>query len=458
MNVGLISSRISNSLIITIMGFFFALSIIFIIRSLTSYDNKYEHLKFSYSNKLYKDYLKAVCKKSSNTSLIYIYFHNESNDYEKENIIKKILTNLYNRYSGIKGIKVFRVDNQSQSMCINNYDLLEEVSDDLKQLLNEEQTKYNKFRSIISTTVIVDSITLFDSYDELEILLKNYCSQKDSYSVETAIIHFDEKIISSLQKEIEVSNELDYVINNDNVEIILQPIYSIKDNKFVSAEAFMSLRDSNGEIMKPGSFIPIALKYNKLKNLGACVIKKVCKYYEILNNNNIELDHIFINVSGNELEDTDYTNMIIDEISKSKISVDKIAIELNNVESIKHRELFLKNVNSIRLFGLPIAISGFGGIDSRIDEIISLPVDILKLDVSIILRANKDERAFNVVSGIFDLANKLNMQTIAVGVESEEQANNMIKLGVNYIQGRYYSGSLTQSEFIITMNKVKGTN
>lgn len=459
MNADLISSKLSNPIIIAIIiGIFFILSVIFIIRSFTSYDNKYEYLKLSFSNELYKDYLKSAYRSRSSKSLIYIYLHNDSSDYEKDNIIKKILTNLYNRYFGSKGVKVFRIDNQSLAICINEHDLLEEISEDLKKYLDEEQVKYSRFRRIISTIVAVDDINLVGSYDELEILLKNYCSQRNYSNVETTIIHFDEKIISSIQEEIAVSNELDYVINNNKVKVLLQPIYSVKDNKFVSAEAFMYLHDSNGQMMKPGVFIPVALKYNKMRTLGACVIKKVCEFYEMLSDSKIELDHIFINVSGNELEDPEYLNMIIEEVSNSRIDVDKIAIELNNVDSINHRELFLNNLNSVRLFGLPIAISGFGGVDSRIDEIISLPVDIIKLDVSIIAKANENEKASDVVNGIFDLANNLNMQTIAVGVENEKQANHMIELGVNYIQGRYYSDSLTQNEFINIIEKTKGAN
>lgn len=459
MNATKISLLLENTFfIIAIIAIFFILSIVFIIRSLGSYDNKYEYLKISFSNKLYTDYLKLSFNSHKRKALIYIYLHNGSGDYEKDNIIKKILGDVYNRYFGTKGLKIFRIDVQTLAICIENLDLIEEVKEDFKKYLDEEQEKYSKFRKIDSTIIAVDDIHLVDNYEKLEISLKNFCSQKSVSNVETTIIQLDESIISTIQQEITISNELDSIINNNKVKVLLQPIYSVKDNTFVSAEAFMYLHDSNGNIMKPGVFIPVALKYNKMRALGACVIKKVCEFYEMLNDHKINLDHIFINVTGNELEDPEYLNMIIEEVSKSRLDVDKIAIELNNVESIKHRELFLNNLNSVRLFGLPIAISGFGGVDSRIDEIINLPVEIIKLDVGIISKTNDDENASTVIKGILSLASRLNLQTIAVGVESEQQANRMIELGINYIQGRYYSDSLTLNEFIDVIEKLKGAN
>lgn len=448
---------ISSNMILeyVIFGILLVVGCILIIRLIKSYDNKYEHLKQSFSDTLYRDYLQRAFSSDKRKALIYIYLHNESGDYEKDNIIKKLLNGVNNRYKGTKGLRVFRIENQSLAICINEHDLLEEVSTDLKGYLDEEQSKYSRFRKIVSTIVAVDDIHLLGTFDELEILLKNYCSQRSTSNIETTIIHFDESIISSVKEEIKISNEIDYIIENDGVKVLLQPIYSVKENKFVAAEAFMYIHDRNGNNMKPNTFIPVAIKYNKMKYLGACLIKKVCEFYENLSEKNIELDHIFINVSGNELEDPEYLNMIIEEVSKSRIDVDKIAIELNNIDSITHRDLFLNNLNSIRLFGLPIAISGFGGVDSRIDEIISLPVEIIKLDVNIINKANEDERASSIIKEILLLAQKINMQTIAVGVENEKQANHMVELGVNYIQGRYYSDSLTFNEFVYLIEKSK---
>lgn len=441
---------IANNTIVTavIVGVFVIVNGYFLIRALFSYDNKYEHLKISFSNRIYKDYLMACFKKKNRLALIYIYLHNDSGDYEKDNIIKKLLTGVYERY--LLELKVFRIDDQSLAICIEDYDLLNEIGDDLKKYLDEEQSKYNRFRRIVSTIVSVDDIHLVETYEELEILLKNYCSLRSSSNVETTIIHFDESIISSIQEEIEISNELDYIIQNNSIQVLLQPIYSVKDNKYVAAEAFMYLHDRSGNIMKPKKFIPAAIKYNKMKALGACVIKRVCEFFELLYEHNIDLEHVFINVSGNELEDPEYLNMVIQEVSNSRIDVNKIAIELNNIDSITHRESFLSNLDSIRLFGLPIAISGFGGEDSRIDEIINLPVEIVKLDVKIIGKTNEseDDKASIVVKEIFQLAHNLNMETIAVGVETEQQAKHMIELGVNYIQGRYYSDSLTINELI----------
>ena len=451
---------ITSNTIVTavVVGGFIVVNGYFLIRALFSYDNKYEHLKISFSNRIYKDYLKSAFNKRNRLALIYIYLHNDSGDYEKDNIIKKLLTGVYERY--LLELKVFRIDDQSLAICIEDYDLLNEIGDDLKKYLDEEQSKYNRFRRIVSTIVSVDDIHLVETYEELEILLKNYCSLRSSSNVETTIIHFDESIINSIQEEIEISNELDYIIQNNSIRVLLQPIYSVKDNKYVAAEAFMYLHDRSGNIMKPKKFIPAAIKYNKMKALGACVIKRVCEFFELLYEHNIDLEHVFINVSGNELEDPEYLNMVIQEVSNSRIDVNKIAIELNNIDSITHRESFLTNLNSIRLFGLPIAISGFGGEDSRIDEIINLPVEIVKLDVRIVGKTNEseDDKASIVIKEIFQLAHNLNMETIAVGVETEQQANHMIELGVNYIQGRYYSDSLTINELISLLESGKKDN
>lgn len=104
-------------------------------------------------------------------------------------------------------------------------------------------------------------------------------------------------------------------------------------------------------------------------------------------------------------------------------------------------------VENLRRKGFRIEMDDFGSGYSSLNMITSLPIDILKIDMSFIRNMEKDERNMKLVELVTDIARFLNVPTVAEGVETESQLNTLKKMGCQIIQGYYFSKPVAPQEF-----------
>ena len=125
-----------------------------------------------------------------------------------------------------------------------------------------------------------------------------------------------------------------------------------------------------------------------------------------------------------------------------------INLEITETAAAQNREIMLSNMSRLIENGVTFSLDDFGTGRSNIDYFVNMPVKTIKFDHSFTRGFFDNEKLRYVMTGMIDIFHMLNMSIVAEGIETEEQMNVMKSMGVEYIQGYYYSKPVPEEEFL----------
>ena len=260
-----------------------------------------------------------------------------------------------------------------------------------------------------------------------------------------SFVTLGEKEIRDTEKGTVVKRNLEVAIDNDLVEAFLQPIVEAKTHKIVGAEALARIRDSEGKLIPPGLFIPIAERNGSINQLGEQVLDKVCKFIAENDIKKMGLNWINVNLSPIQFMRQDLSQRLTSIVSAQGINSSYIHLEVTE-ESMVDDILLLKQIKSIQESGFYFVLDDYGSGYSNLARLRRCPFINVKIDMSLVWEYAKcpDEMLPNMVSTFKNLG----FSITAEGIENEEMAKMMADIGCDYLQGYYFDKALTMDEFI----------
>lgn len=302
----------------------------------------------------------------------------------------------------------------------------------------------------------------FAIYESINHDLKvNYIFNKLSAIVKTIfhdyynnVVYFDEQLIQKEERLHFIQNNMENGIKNNEFFVVMQPKHNAMTGELVGCEALVRWIHPEKGFMSPGDFIPTFEENGFITKLDLFVLKSVCIYIQ----NRLAESKVVVPVSINlSRRDLALFNSFdgIDKMLK-RYGVDKKYIHFEITESIcGSGDDVLKKAQMIRDAGYEIEIDDFGSGYSSLGLITDIPMDYLKLDVSLIRKITSQKE---VAKTIVDLAHILKVKTVAEGVETIEELNACKEIGCDYIQGYYFSKPLKADEFANYCDKASGGN
>lgn len=205
-----------------------------------------------------------------------------------------------------------------------------------------------------------------------------------------------------------------------------------------------------------GKFIPVFEKNNFIIKLDEYVFEKVCKDIKVLKNKIKNMPIISVNISKETLIENNFLEKYLRILSKYKINASEIELEITEGMAINN-ELDIKEILAkIKNKGFKISIDDFGTGYSSLNMLQIMPIDIIKIDKSFIDKIDKFNNNENLIEVIMMIAKKMNLKTVAEGVEDKEQVDYLKKVKCDLIQGYYYSKPIKLENFIEYINKMNG--
>lgn len=246
-------------------------------------------------------------------------------------------------------------------------------------------------------------------------------------------------------------HDINQIIENAFVEgnfsIYYQPIFSIKEGKFTSAEALLRLKDKKYGFVSPDLFIRAAEKSGAIHKIGIYVLEEVCKFIISDEFKNLGLKYIEVNLSVIQCMQDNLSSLVLGILGKYGVSPDKINLEITETALSLSQEKFKDNLNNLVNSGLSISLDDFGSGYSNLQRISQIPFNIVKLDKSFIENSDS-EKVTVILKNIINMVRSLNIEIVIEGVETSEVLELFKKLKVDYVQGYYFSRPLPQNEFI----------
>jgi len=262
------------------------------------------------------------------------------------------------------------------------------------------------------------------------------------------MVRFSDLDMDKIGRQIQIERIVQRAIAEDDFQICYQPIYSVKEDRISSAEALIRLTDPDAGVISPNEFIPIAEKNGTIIQIGEIVFDKVFRFLQEHPLRRLGIDYIEINISVVQCMQDELTRSILDRMERYGIPADMINLEITETAEIGLPKVFAKNLTALSDSGVTFSLDDFGTGYSNITVLMTLPLDIIKLDRSLIDLAAKDRRGQDILSSAITLVKKMGCKSVAEGVEEKEQMDMLRSMDIDYIQGYYVSKPLPETQFI----------
>ena len=223
-------------------------------------------------------------------------------------------------------------------------------------------------------------------------------------------------------------------------EPYFQPIIDLKTNKIVGFEALARWHSSKRGVVLPNDFIPQAEESSIIGDIDLQILAKAIRQ---LKQWQIEFNAPNLYISSNfdysQFFDKSMPGFVASLLQHTKLNPSCLVLELTERGLLDNDKLVIKNMLALKKIGVKLALDDFGTGYSSLSYLYLYPIDILKIDRSFILDIEHNPRNKAIVKTIIDLADNLNMLTIAEGIESAYEANYLTDLSSTYGQGFHYS-------------------
>ncbi|MBR4556282.1 MAG: EAL domain-containing protein, partial [Clostridiales bacterium] len=221
-------------------------------------------------------------------------------------------------------------------------------------------------------------------------------------------------------------------------------------------EALARMKDSEGNIISPGEFIPVAEKVGLIDKVDGTVFKKAGAFFgELLKKTGANLT-LSINASVRHLMKSDFVDEIRELLDTSGIPAKNLEIEITESIMIESFEKALLCIDELKKMGLQIAIDDFGTGYSSLSYLNRFPANLLKIDKSFIDKMNTSDSSTQYVAEIISIGHVMGFDVISEGVEENEQLETLKNIGCDYIQGFIWGKPLSAEDaekLVLDMDK-----
>ncbi|MCQ2537443.1 MAG: EAL domain-containing protein [Lachnospiraceae bacterium] len=265
-----------------------------------------------------------------------------------------------------------------------------------------------------------------------------------------------EELLKQFESEFEIEEILSDAIENNRIEVFYQPIYSVKKGYCHSAEALVRIRREDGSIVPPGLFIPVAEKNGTIVKIGEIVFEQVCRFLqsEALNER-FDVDYIEVNLSVVQCAYEGLADSFIGIMDRCHIRPSWINLEITESESLKSKEILLKNMDELIKYGVSFSLDDFGTGQSNLNYVMDMPVRFVKFDREMTKAFFERDNARHIMSSSIKMLRELDLEIVVEGIETKEQLDEMCKYDVSFIQGFYFSKPLPAKEYLAFLEEKK---
>ncbi len=384
-------------------------------------------------------------KKFGYLMIINIDSFREINDFYGVIVGDFILKEIANRlliYENDRKYKTYKLSSDEYAVLIQDKLSREEAyecAEFIRNVITEEKYRYEDNIIYISVSIGMASGETEENDNYLpvrqNILLKADMALKKAKSLKKTILVYDESfnIFQEFQNNILWTKKLKDAISSDRIIPFYQPIVNNKTGKVEKYESLVRIIGENGEIVSPAYFLHISKKNRLYEYITRKMLEKIIIDFEKIKS------ELSFNLSIEDINNTETKNYIINVIKSNKEFANKLVIELTETEEINNYEVVNDFIGELKNYNVKIAIDDFGSGYSNFDHIMSLDVDYLKIDASIIKNLSNNKNSQILTKFIVDFAKSMSIHTIAEFVSTKEIYEKVIELGVDYSQG-YYLG------------------
>ena len=288
-------------------------------------------------------------------------------------------------------------------------------------------------------------------------LMKNadlamYCAKTQGRN---KIVSFNAVLRADYEHKVSVESDLQLALRDNQFELYYQPKFNIATGSIDSVEALIRWNHPDRGMISPDNFIPVAEESGLLQVMGMWVLDEACKQAAEWINTGERPVRVAVNVSADQFLQPDFVSNVHKCLQKYELPPEYLELELTESVVMNDVGLVVESLSALRGAGVKIALDDFGTGYSSLSYLRNLPIDTLKIDKSFIqcMEMENDQES-SIAQTVAVLAESLGLDTVAEGVETDDQLNAVIKMGISSVQGYYYSKPLAAAELQKTVAEI----
>lgn len=230
--------------------------------------------------------------------------------------------------------------------------------------------------------------------------------------------------------------EVAHALETDQIKAWFQPQVSTDTGHITGLEALARWEHPDRGIILPGDFLPAIAEQNLQLRLGEIILSQSLRAMREWDKTGQNIDRVSVNFASQELEDPKISEKIRWELDRYGLEPKRLCVEiLEDVVAASDNSIVIQNIAAISEMGCAIDLDDFGTGSASISNIRRFGVDRIKIDHSFVTRLDRDREQQDMVAAVLTMANQLNVETVAEGVETIGEHAMLAQLGCGHVQG-----------------------
>lgn len=250
---------------------------------------------------------------------------------------------------------------------------------------------------------------------------------------------YTSEINEKITRRVTLEKALRQALEQEQFVVFYQPKINLTTHKMTGMEALVRWQHPKLGLVSPIEFIPLAEETGIIIALGEWVMMTACRQMQEWEQRYPELTNMSINVSARQFCQLDFTERVASILAESKVSAEKIELELTESVVMNDIESVIETMNTLKKLEISLSIDDFGTGYSSLSYLQRFPVDVLKIDRCFVIGLKDENTDSAMVRTILALADNFKLRVVAEGIENAAQQRVLTNLGCHYGQGYFYS-------------------
>ncbi len=255
---------------------------------------------------------------------------------------------------------------------------------------------------------------------------------------------FDKEMYEQNLKTVQLDNDLRYALEREEFELHYQPIVHLSSGKLAGFEALIRWHHPERGLIPPSEFIPIAEETGLIIAIGDWVLYQACQQICTWQTKFPEAASLkmSVNLTCQQIRENDLLDKLDEVLTKTGINGHTLRLEITESSMMDQGEETIAKLEQLRARNIQLSIDDFGQGYSSLSYLHRFPVNTLKIDRTFVELMSLGGQNLEIIRTIIILAHALNMNVVAEGVETLEQANVLKELKCELGQGYFFSRPL----------------
>lgn len=264
-------------------------------------------------------------------------------------------------------------------------------------------------------------------------------------------MRYDQQAIERKKHQISLNQALFHAVQQHQLFLHFQAKFDVAKYTLSGCEALIRWQHPEFGIVSPALFIPLAEQHGQMVDIGYWVLKTAFITAAKWRGEGIEFGKMAINISGRQLMEPGFIDWVKHHIQLTGIVPTDLEFELTETFLLNNLEDCAITLEAIADLGISIAIDDFGTGYSSLSYLSKLPINVLKIDRSLVLDIESNLNTESLVANVVRLAHDLNMKVVVEGIETMDQLNIVKSLGCDVVQGYYISKPQSEEEYLLLL-------